>query len=193
LVSRPSSGSGALDEADVGAVLADGGDRARRVGHVDLRVDAGELGAEGGEPGRQQRLADGVAGGDPQRPGGAVAGDGLLGERQRVEGAPRLRVERHALVGRPHAVAAADQEADGKAALECLDPLRGRRLGQVERLRGALHAARLDRGEEGGELAGGQGIGHTCIPARNCRWACVGDDHRTPSLTNSGEVRSGVR
>jgi NAD(P)-dependent dehydrogenase (short-subunit alcohol dehydrogenase family) len=151
----------ALDEADVGAALPDRLDRPRRVDHVDLRVDAGELGAEGGQPGRQERLADRVAAGDPQRPRGAVADDRLLGQRQRVEPAPRLRIERHPLVGRADAVAAAVEQRRAEPALERLDPLGRRRLGQVERFGGALDAARLDRGEEGGELTGGDRIGHS--------------------------------
>ena len=78
------------------------------IGCRDLRVHAGELGAEGGQPGRQQRLPDRVAGGDPQRPRRPADGDGLLGKGQRVEHAARLRVERHALLGRSHAVATAE-------------------------------------------------------------------------------------
>lgn len=152
---------GALDETDVGAVLAHRVEHAARVDDLELRVEVGALATELREPARQEEFADGVAGTQTQihAAPGARALDDL---RNRVEGFERGLGG--GVDGGPerrgaHAEAAAFEQAAAHAALQCLDALGRRRLRQLQGIGCAMHAPGFDRGRERGQFGAGQGVG----------------------------------
>ena len=143
------------------AAIAAGG-----VDDVDLRVDAGQLGAEGGQPGGSsasptcgwRRSAAAARRGrrrPPPRPGAARPGRGALPGR--APSPPRSGARRGGRVCR---------RVDAEAALERLDPLRRRRLGQVERLGGACTLRVSTAATKAASSREESGSGIPAIPSR---------------------------
>ena len=123
-------------------------------------MNLGALAAKVGQPAREQDLPDRVAGAQPQVHAPRSSGelDQLREAVERLERALGRRIDRAAELGRAHPEPSTLEQPAADTPLEHLDSLRHGRLGQLQRVGGAVNASCLDRRDERGQLTTGQRV-----------------------------------